>query len=193
MLSKLRHPRRNRSISIGPQSEADAYEALAYRERRRREGRSEGTSTASTVHENGKESQDYFTLNTSRSTSRRPTAGLALTPGFSNDQLSQAVLDAETAVYTPLTPGIDEDRSSRASSQERRRIEREETEMFSKLTKPRVRYDVEVVTKLIVYSGECHDSGKEVVLTSPTGIGAIAVDWAPILFEVLGLGLDIAG
>ena len=30
----------------------------------------------------------------------------------------------------------------------------DEKEMFSKITKPRVRYDVEVVTKLIVYSGK---------------------------------------
>jgi hypothetical protein len=32
----MRHPRR-RAISVGPQSEADAYETLAYREKRRRE------------------------------------------------------------------------------------------------------------------------------------------------------------
>jgi hypothetical protein len=31
--------------------------------------------------------------------------------------------------------------------------ETEKREIFMKLTKPRVRYDVEVVTKLIVYSG----------------------------------------
>ena len=33
--------------------------------------------------------------------------------------------------------------------------ENEKREIFMKLTKPRVRYDVEVVTKLIVYSGKC--------------------------------------
>ena len=36
MLQGLRHPRR-RAISIGPQSEADAYEHMQFRERRRRE------------------------------------------------------------------------------------------------------------------------------------------------------------
>lgn len=36
ILTSIRHPRR-RAISIGPQSEADAYETLAYREKRRRE------------------------------------------------------------------------------------------------------------------------------------------------------------
>lgn len=30
-----------------------------------------------------------------------------------------------------------------------------EKEMFSRLEKPRVRYDVEVVTKLVVYTGMC--------------------------------------
>jgi hypothetical protein len=29
-----------------------------------------------------------------------------------------------------------------------------ESEVFSKLVKPRVRYDVEVVTKLVVYTGK---------------------------------------
>jgi hypothetical protein len=32
--------------------------------------------------------------------------------------------------------------------------ELEEKEMFSRLEKPRVRYDVEVVTKLVVYTGK---------------------------------------
>lgn len=31
-----------------------------------------------------------------------------------------------------------------------------DTEMFSRITKPRVRYDVEVVTKLIVYTGKSY-------------------------------------
>jgi hypothetical protein len=32
--------------------------------------------------------------------------------------------------------------------------ELDEKEMFSRLEKPRVRYDVEVVTKLVVYAGK---------------------------------------
>jgi len=48
-----------------------------------------------------------------------------------------------------------------------------EKEMFSRLEKPRVRYDVEVVTKLVVY----------------TGIGWLAVEVNPIIFELLGLGM----
>lgn len=41
----------------------------------------------------------------------------------------------------------------RSASADRRQDEREEREMFSRLEKPRVRYDVEVVTKIIVYAG----------------------------------------
>lgn len=42
---------------------------------------------------------------------------------------------------------------SRVSSPDYEVEEPTEAEMFSRLMKPRVRYDVEVVTKLIVYSG----------------------------------------
>ena len=41
ILTSMRHPRKSRSVSIGPQSQADAYETLAYREKRRRESASE--------------------------------------------------------------------------------------------------------------------------------------------------------
>ena len=44
-LTSMRHPRRSRAVSIGPQSEADAYETLAYRDKRRRDSMSSlGTS-----------------------------------------------------------------------------------------------------------------------------------------------------
>ena len=62
---------------------------------------------------------------------------------------------SEQVLYTPLTPGSTSGASSRRPSSERRQDEREEREMFSKLEKPRVRYDVEVITKLIVYTGTC--------------------------------------
>lgn len=39
--TSMRHPRKSRSVSMGPQSQADAYETLAYREKRRRESLSE--------------------------------------------------------------------------------------------------------------------------------------------------------
>lgn len=157
MLTSMRHPRQSRSVSIGPQSEADAYETMAYREKRRRESKSERGSSATRALGNGRDNGSYFAMSTSNSTSRRPTEGLTMNLGISKPGLSQAIYEAESAVYTPLTPGEGVSDTSRDSSQERRQIEQESREMFSKLQKPRVRYDVEVVTKLIVYAGIATD------------------------------------
>lgn len=44
-LSSMRHPRR-RAVSVGPQSQADAYETLAYREKRRKESVSAGHASS---------------------------------------------------------------------------------------------------------------------------------------------------
>jgi hypothetical protein len=52
--------------------------------------------------------------------------------------------------------------------------ELQEKQMFSGLQKPRVRYDVEVVTKLIVYSG----------------IGWLAIEGIPVLFKHVGLSVE---
>ena len=94
---------------------------------------------------------DYFGISTSSTSRRYPTAGLLPTPASSNLDLYKSMTEAETALYTPLTPSSS--RGSRRPSAERRQDEKEEREMFSKLEKPRVRYDVEVITKLIVYTG----------------------------------------
>jgi hypothetical protein len=51
---------------------------------------------------------------------------------------------------------------------------REEEEIFGKILMPRVRYDVEVVTKLVVYAG----------------IAFLAVQGCPVGFEVVGLGVS---
>ncbi|KAI9790885.1 MAG: hypothetical protein M1816_004646, partial [Peltula sp. TS41687] len=48
-----------------------------------------------------------------------------------------------------------------------------EKDIFAKLIKTRVRYDVEVVTKLVVYAG----------------IGLLSVEINPIIFELVGLGM----
>jgi hypothetical protein len=50
---------------------------------------------------------------------------------------------------------------------------RDEKELFSQIKKPRVRYDVEVVTKLVVYAG----------------IPWVVIEVAPLLFDLLGLGV----
>lgn len=129
MLNSLRHPRK-RTISIGPQSEADAYEAMAFRERRRRESHGRTSSPPSPVREDVKE----------------PPSGAA-------------------------TNGTPRDQPTKTYAAEAVTDEEDDEELFRKLLRPRVRYDVEVVTKLIVYSG----------------IAYISLEVNPLLFEALGL------
>jgi hypothetical protein len=51
------------------------------------------------------------------------------------------------------------------------------------IEEPRIRYDVEVVTKLIVYAGtSCVDQAN-------IGIGWLSVDGLPIVFQALGLSV----
>ena len=128
---------------------------MAYREKRRRESTQENVASTKKI-DTKSEKSEYFGITTSTSTSSRPTPGLLPTPAQSNTNLYQSMLRAETALYTPPTPGEDGTGTDlgRRPSQERRRYEKEESEMFSKLEKPRVRYDVEVISKLIVYAGE---------------------------------------
>ena len=45
LIASIRHPRKSRSVSIGPQSEADAYETLAYREQRRKDKKRDQSTT----------------------------------------------------------------------------------------------------------------------------------------------------
>lgn len=99
--------------------------------------------------------------------------------------------EPEQVLYTPLTPGTGSGSSSRRPSSERRQDEREEREMFSKLEKPRVRYDVEVITKLIVYTGTfvIPSLAMLIWLINAAGIGWIAIEGAAIMFETMGLGL----
>jgi dihydrosphingosine 1-phosphate phosphatase len=59
-------------------------------------------------------------------------------------------------IYNPSTPGpgsIDSNEDDEAELLIGQESELGEKEMFSRLEKPRVRYDVEVVTKLVVYTG----------------------------------------
>ena len=126
MLNSLAHPRK-RTISVGPQSEADAYEAMAFRQRKRRESQTGRASSPPS-----------------------PKQPAALGNGAVNGMPKEHLI-------TPATEGvIDEDNDE---------------ELFEKLLRPRVRYDVEVVTKLIVY----------------TGIALFASELNPLLFEFLGL------
>ncbi|KAH8696603.1 PAP2 domain protein [Talaromyces proteolyticus] len=140
IFTSMRHPRR-RAVSIGPQSEADAYETLAYREKRRRESISEQTQNRGTdgpILSNRAPSklEKYEHMMGTGSPRQSPEAPAAPTPPVANGSTDQ-----------------------------------DEQAMFSMIKKPRVRYDVEVVTRLIVYAG----------------IAIIVIDYAPYMFDFLGL------
>ena len=115
LITSLRHPRR-RAISVGPQSEADAYETLAYREKRRRDSiSSQGGGRSSTYQQ-----------------------------AIHNGDLQESPIE-DSATTIVVDEGGAGDFGGDGTSDDR--------ELFANLEKPRVRYDVEVITKLIVYSG----------------------------------------
>ncbi|KAL1627973.1 Long-chain base-1-phosphate phosphatase [Neofusicoccum ribis] len=189
-LSNLRHPRK-RTVSIGPQSMADAYETLAYRHQRRRESLNslEAEHPRSPIRINENEKQDNFFLSeptdaatsTSSNTLGTP-AGVNLlpTPMSSRVHSYEQMMGAgspSTAATSPITPA-ESDAGAGSPPEQVLDVmvdeeEKEDREIFSMLERPRVRYDVEVVTKLIVYSG----------------IAWLAVEGNPLLFEVFGLGM----
>lgn len=114
--------RRGRSDSVGPQSAADAYETLAFRERKRRESLGqEGSSPGS------------------RSPVRSP---LGQDNGNNVNSLGGYIQQQQQSKL--------QEEEEKASDEA---YEKQEREMLSRIEKPRVRYDVEVVTKLLVYSG----------------------------------------
>lgn len=137
MVESIRNPRtRGRSVSIGPQSAADVYETLAYRERKRRESVSSQHSlkSKSSNMELRSGNEDYF--------GKASQASGAQTPGIPEYEIMKDI----PVVMTPM-----EDQPEIVISGE---DGQEEKEVFSLITKPRVRYDVEVVTKLVVYTGK---------------------------------------
>lgn len=143
--------RRRRAISIGPQSEADAYETLAYRERRRRTSLSANDKTIAI--EGNSELGAYESM---------------MGTGFDDDPSGRIMADGPAqAVQQAL----------------------EEHAMFSRLQKPRVRYDVEVITKLIVYTGMPPPFSHCDLLISTPGIAWLAVEGNPILFSLIGLAV----
>ncbi|KAJ6113480.1 Dihydrosphingosine 1-phosphate phosphatase [Penicillium sp. IBT 18751x] len=158
ILTTIRHPRR-RAVSIGPQSEADAYETLAYREKRRRESQS-GGSRGSPADGDNKANGNHVL---SRKTSKLDDYEHMMGRGSPHSGISD--LSANTPRSSPLPPPAYE--TSRATTRD------DEKEVFSQIKKPRVRYDVEVVTKLVVYAG----------------IPWVVINGAPPVFEVLGLGV----
>ncbi|KAI1161272.1 PAP2 superfamily-domain-containing protein [Nemania serpens] len=154
LITAVRHPRRGRSVSIGPQSAADAYETLAYRERRRKESNASLRSGVG-IQELGKDQ-------TGRSS--------AVNSGQQKPSDFEKQMGRGTVVIAPTSSNPENGDPQLYIGQQ---DELGEKEVFSKLIKPRVRYDVEVITKLVVYAG----------------IAWFAVEGVPILFEFIpGLG-----
>jgi len=175
LLASVRHPRR-RAVSIGPQSEADAYETLAYREQRRRESTSSDRARSPSEQ---RQASPASSLQNSDNFQSIPTPNDKPSPKSGTKRpLELGEYEHAMATGNPLR-GADTGpmgaRSGNADNAinalEYARDERDEHAMFSMITRPRVRYDVEVVTKLIVYSG----------------IAWLSVEGNPILFNILGL------
>ena len=195
---------RGRSVSVGPQSAADAYETLAYRERRRRESlgsdsgagglglRGKGSFGAlrekAEEEENGVEDVDV------------DGRGCGLASGMQSKRGAERMMGMGTVLAVPATPGESNGAAVAADVDLFLGGEEEdelgEREVFSRLVKPRVRYDVEVVTKLVVYTGEfpfrIQTTGTRclggVADWSYTGIAWLTVDPILTAFEAIGLG-----
>ncbi|EQL04156.1 hypothetical protein G6O67_005876 [Ophiocordyceps sinensis] len=160
IVESIRHPTtRGRSVSIGPQSAADAYETLAYRERRRRE------SIGSNQSAKGKPGNlDSGSPEEDRSGRIAQASGAQKSP---SQDLEHILGNGNAAGASIAELGTLENRT-------RQENDMEEKEMFLRLVRPRVRYDVEVVTKLVVYAG----------------IACFATALNPIIFELIGLGTN---
>ncbi|KAL2020534.1 hypothetical protein VTK56DRAFT_8334 [Thermocarpiscus australiensis] len=180
LVRSIRGPGRGRSVSIGPQSAADAYETLAYRERRRRESLSSengaGAGAGAAAGVRGKASLPSLREKAAAADGQGECSQVS---GVQSGRLAEfeKMMGAGTVVAQPA--GSSPSSSSPAADTVAgpdlyvgQEDELGEKEVFSKLVKPRVRYDVEVVTKLVVY----------------TGIAWLAVDPILIAFEALGLG-----
>lgn len=159
LLNSIRHPGRGRSVSIGPQSAADAYETLAYREKRRRDsltGDSEATSPSNRSPERPANVDKDGSVSQASGVSPKLGPNGNPTPAQSRVGSYEQLMGSGHVAFAPATPPVGDEESPDQEpdifvGQEN---ELEEKEMFSRLEKPRVRYDVEVVTKLVVYTGK---------------------------------------
>ncbi|KAL8669448.1 MAG: hypothetical protein Q9168_005954 [Polycauliona sp. 1 TL-2023] len=131
LITSLRNPRKHRSVSVGPQSEADAYEALAFHDRQRRE----------TTSDDFPRSPRMTAVPTLAPAQSKLQNGLRFPDVFPDDNDGPDAL--AKCVSTP----------ERRPSEDGREYEKERQDIFSMVEKPRVRYDVEVITKLVVYTG----------------------------------------
>lgn len=182
MVESIRHPTtRGRSVSIGPQSAADAYETLAYRERRRRE--SAGSNSSLKSKSSNLELRERNEQQDQSGTGAHASGSSRLAPSRDYERI---VGDGEVVEFPSQDGGEDE----RLTRQE---TEAEEKEVFSHVVRPRVRYDVEVVTKMVIYSGKSPKSRSTMEFSlaeNMTGIGWLAVAGVPLLFEYVRLGTN---
>lgn len=166
----MRQPRR-RAVSVGPQSVADAYEVLAYQEnqaRKRRES-TPGRSTKTTKYDEtisySREKMSALSSSAPASVAHSPTTFNANKQDMSPipDPDPDPDLSAFCAVGSPPLDaetleqkGDINGNSSSTMESSNNSNGRREAEILSRVEKPRVRYDVEVVTKLIVYAGKSY-------------------------------------
>lgn len=227
VVNSIRGPTRGRAVSVGPQSAADAYETLAYRERRRREsvgseegGGSRGVKSRRSLgelRENGR-----YVAGGGSGLGAEGGHGHATASGVQqNGMLKEFESQMGTGTVVVSSPSPERETGEGEAEPDIYVGQQDELgaqEMFSRLVKPRVRYDVEVVTKLVVYAGMCpcffllycfgwieRARGASIPLiilalhrcpqgcatpktNSLTGIGYLAVDVIPTLFEFIGLG-----
>jgi hypothetical protein len=174
LLTSIRHPGRGRSVSVGPQSAADAYETLAYREKRRRDSLTNTNELEAATNRSPNlpaQQKDYFS-NVPNSVDQDGAvsqvsgisallgvtgAGNLPTPSQSRVGSYEQMMGQGHVLYTPAMPPaglLDEKQNGNGDIFVGQQNDLEEKEMFSRLEKPRVRYDVEVVTKLVVYTGK---------------------------------------
>ncbi|KAM0715979.1 hypothetical protein Q7P37_008493 [Cladosporium fusiforme] len=167
LLSKTR----KRTISVGPQSEADVREYIANREQKRRDSISSATATGKTSRNAVSDSMlDTSTKSDGLVSPKRfgetPDGFLSPSTSFATRQHVQTSLSppskADALGQEPPTP---------TSSDSGKEDEQQDRKLFSALEKPRIRYDVEVITKLVVYAG----------------IAWLAVEGNPLFFTWLGL------
>lgn len=160
--------RRRRAVSVGPQSEADAYETIAYREKKRRD--SLNATTPITSIKEDSEMDGYFSSNNQTGVQTRKRSAsieeFRRQMGGGIDMLSPAVETPGNGLLQ--VPGTQQKLRQTDATDESDYILNKA--LFANVLRPRVRYDVEVVTKLIIY----------------TGIAWIAIEGNPVLFHHLG-------
>lgn len=168
MLSSIR--RRKRTISVGPQSEADARELIASRQQLRREEKAAGgpkpKSSSSSLK--APTTPSIAEVQNPMTPDESPESASYMIPEPNASNISTSSLQVNAPGRELLTPPASENGNLSDSGKE---DEKNDQKMFSTLEKPRIRYDVEVITKLVVYAG----------------IAWLAVEGNPLLFAKLGI------